>query len=218
MVATHGNRAQLLLTATPNLTFTDQALVDSGDHLTYNISNAPTKRYWDRTAAFVFQQSINGTVWTTPVPTNIQYVGGLVTFPSVVGGTNQARIASGAYLLATAMGDVLEWAPDVTRAMHETTCMTVTSTPVKWKTYKPGLAGGVFKINRFLVDNTYLGMIIIDTDDTLIASMVADATTGLPRIEAYGTLAKDGMKVPLKDLEMEDLEFTIDGPMYVASS
>lgn len=218
MTATHGNRAQLLLTSTPNLAFTNQALVDSGDHLTYNISNAPTKRYWDRTAAFVFQQSVNGTVWTTPNPTSVQYVGGLVTFPSVVGGTNQARIASGAYLPYAAIGDILEWSPALDRDTSETTCMTVTNTPTRWKTFKGGLLGGSFKINRFLVDNTYVGLMTITTDDTLVASFVIDVTTGLPRLECYGKLTKDGMKVPLKDLEMEDLDFKIDGAVYLITS
>ncbi len=218
MTAVHGNRAQLLLALPPNLSFTNQALVDSGDHLTYNISNAPTKRYWDRKAAFVFQQSINGSAWTTPASVVVQYVGGKVTFPSVVGGTNQARIASGAYLPFTAVGDILEWAPDVSRTCHDTTCMTVTSTPVHWKTYLPGLAGGSIKINKFLADNTYANLFTISTDDTLILSMVQDATTGLPRLECYGKLTKDGMKVPLKEIEMEDLDFVIDGQLALTTS
>jgi hypothetical protein len=218
MTATHGNHGQLLLTSTPNLAFTNQALTDSGDHLTYNCSAIPTKRYWDRTASFVFQQSSNGTVWNTVSPSAVQYVGGLVTFATPAGGTNQARIASGAYLLATAIGDIVEWAPDLDRDTSETTCMTTNSTPTRWKTYKGGLIGGSIKISKFLVDNTYVGLVTIGTDDTLIASLVVDATTGLPRLECYCKLEKDGMKVPLDDLEMEDLTFKIDGPLYLAAS
>jgi hypothetical protein len=218
MTATHGSHGQLLLTSTPNLAFANQALTDSGDHLTYNCSAIPTKRYWDRTASFVFQQSSNGTVWNTVSPSNIQYVGGLVTFPSPAGGTNQARIASGAYLAYAAIGNILEWAPDLSRDTSETTCMSTNSTPTRWKTFAAGLIGGSIKISKFLVDNTYVNLVTITTDDTLIASLVVDVTIGIPRLECYCKLKKDSMKVSLKDLEMEDLEFQIDGPLYLASS
>jgi hypothetical protein len=121
-------------------------------------------------------------------------------------------------LAYAAIGDILEWAPDLARDTSETTCMTTTSTPTRWKTYKGGLVGGTIKISKFLVDNTYVNLVTITTDDTLIASLVVDATTGLPRLECYCKLEKDAMKVPLKDLEMEDLSFKIDGPLYLAST
>jgi len=218
MTATHGNRAQLLQAIPPNVAFSNQALTDSGDHLTFNCSAIPTKRYWDRTASFVFQQSSNGTAWNTVSPSVIQYVGGLVTFPSAAGGTNQARIASGAYLPVAALGDILEWAPDIDRDMHESTCMTTNNVPTKWRTYKPGLPGGNIKVSKFLADDTYADIITLSTDDLLILSLVMDATTGLPRFESYAKLAKDGMKVSLSDLEMEDLDFKIDGQFYLVTS
>jgi len=321
MTSTHGSHGQLLLTSTPNLAFSNQALTDFGDHQNFNCSAIPTKRYWDRTAAFVIQAECNevqaititggptggtytltfgaqttaainwndpastvqtrlqalssigagnvlvtgsaggpytveftsalgfsvqanitratnsltggaspdavitnpqdGFTWTTRASTTytIQYVGGKIAFNSAFLGTSVGcRIASGAYLLATAIGDILEWAPDLSRDTSETTCMTTTSTPTRWKTYRGGLIGGTIKINKFLVDNTYVNLVTITTDDTLIASLVVDATTGLPRLECYCKLQKDSMKVPLKDLEMEDLDFKIDGPLYLAVS
>jgi hypothetical protein len=219
MTARHGNRSQLLLTATPNVAMADQALVDSGDHTIFNISNAPTKRYWDRTAAFVFQTSTDGSTWTPATPTSVQYVGGIVTFSGVVGGTHQARIHSGAYLPYSAIGDVKEWGFDISRKVHESTCMTTTTTPTRWETYAGGLAGGTFKIGKFLVDPTYIGLVIIGTDDTLVASLVMDVTTTPPvRLESFGKLTKDGMKVPLSDLELEDLDFVIDGQMYMINA
>lgn len=218
MTAIHGSHGQLLLTSTPNVAMTNQALTDSGDHTTFNISNAVAKRYWDRTAAFTFQTSTDGTTWNTVTPTSVQYVGGLVTFPSAVTGTHQARIASGAYLPYAAIGDILEWAPDLDRDTSETTCMSTNNIPTRWKTFAAGLIGGSIKISKFLVDNTYVNLVTITTDDTLVASLVMDVTTGLPRLECYCKLEKDAMKVPLKDLEMEDLSFKIDGPLYLASS
>jgi len=321
MTAVHGNRAQLLLTSTPNVALTQQALTDPGDHQNFNSSAIPTKRYWDRTAAWTVQAeydevqtiqvtgaptggtytltfggqttatinwndpastvqtrlraltSINspnvivtggpgpatpytvdfvgtlgfasqalitlqtnsltggtspsvsitraqgGATWTTQTGNFvIQYVGGVVRFTVPFLGSQAGCRVTGAYFNFTAIGDVLEWAPDVSRSTHETTCMTVTNTPVHWKTFLPGLVGGTIKINRFLVDNTYVNLFTIFTDDTLILSLVQDATTGLPRLESYGKLTKDGMKVPLKDLEMEDLDFQIDGQLVLTTS
>ncbi|HEX9502877.1 MAG TPA: hypothetical protein VF974_00960 [Patescibacteria group bacterium] len=321
MTAVHGNRAQLLLTSTPNVALTTQALTDPGDHQNFNSSAIPTKRYWDRTASWTVQAeydevqtiqvtgsptggtytltfggqttaTINwndpastvqtrlqalssitagkclvtggpgpatpytvefvstlgfasqalitlttnsltggsspsvsitraqgGATWTTQVGNNvIQYVGGVVRFTNAFLGTQAGCRVTGAYLPYTAVGDILEWAPDVSRTCHETTSMTVTSSPVHWKTYLPGLAGGSIKINKFLADNTYANLFTISTDDTLILSMVQDATTGLPRLEAYGKLTKDGMKIPLKEIEMEDLDFIIDGQLVLTTS
>jgi hypothetical protein len=320
MTATYGNRAQLLLTSTPNVALTNQALTDSGDHKTFTCSAIPTKRYWDRTASFTVQaeydevqtvtvtggptggtfvlrfggqntsaiafnasastvqtalqtlssigsgnalvtgpnggpwvveftgtlgfqvqslmtlqtnsltggaspsvsivESQLGQGWTTAVATTytIQYVNARVIFNNAFLGSSVGCRVTGAYLPYTAVGDILEWAPDISRSTHETTVMTTTSTPTRWKTYLPGLAGGTIKINKFLADNTYANLLTIFTDDTLVLSLVLDATNGFPRLEAYGKLTKDGMKVPLKDLEMEDLDFQIDGQMVLATS
>jgi hypothetical protein len=169
----------------------------------------------------VITRAQGGFTWTTQAATTytIQYVGGVVTFNAPFLGTSVGcRINTGAYFNFTAIGDVLEWSPDISRKTHSTTCMTTNNVPTRWETFLPGLAGGSVKINRFLVDNTYVGLFTVFTDDTLILSLVMDATTGLPRLEAYGKLTKDGMKVPLKDLEMEDLDFVIDGQMVLVTS
>jgi hypothetical protein len=320
MTATHGNRAQLLLTSTPNVALTNQVLTDFGDHKTFTCSAIPTKRYWDRTASFTVQAEYDeiqtvtvtgsptggtfvlrfggqntvaiaynasastvqtalqalssigsgnalvtganggpwtvefagalgfasqalitlqtnsltggtspsvsiteaqaGAGWTTQASTlyTIQYVNARVIFNNAFLGTSVGCRVTGAYLPYTAVGDILEWAPDISRTCHPTTCMTVTNVPVRWQTYLPGLAGGTVKINKFLADNTYANLLTIFTDDTLVLSLVLDATNGYPRLEAYGKLTKDGMKVPLKDLEMEDLDFVIDGQMVLATS
>jgi len=299
---------------------TNQVLTDPGDHQNFNSSTIPTKRYWDRTAAWTVQvqcnevQTItitgsptggtytltfganttasinwndpastvqtrlqalasigsgnvlvtgssggpytvefvntlgfanqalitratnsltggsspdavvtlaqNGQAFTTMVTTTyaIQYVGGVIHFTAPFLGSSAGCRVTGAYLPYTAVGDILEWAPDVSRSIHDVTCMTVTSTPVKWKVFLPGLAGGNIKISKFLADNTYANLVTIGTDDTLILSMVIDATTGLPRLESYGKLTKDGMKVPLKEVEMEDLDFVIDGQLVLTTA
>jgi len=320
MTATYGNRAQLLLTSTPNVTMTNQALTDSGDHKTFTCSAIPTQRYWDRTAVWTVQAEYDevqtltvtgsptggtfvlrfggqntsaiaynasaatvqtalqalssigsgnalvtgsaggpwtvefasslgfasqalitlqtnsltggsspsvsiteaqaGAGWTTQASTlyTIQYVGGKIIFNTAFLGTQAGCRVTGAYLPYTAIGNILEWAPDISRKAHATTSMTTNNVATHWETFQPGLAGGTIKINKFLVDNTYVLLFPISTDDTLILSLVLDATTGFPRLESYGKLTKDSMKVPIKDLEMEDLDFVIDGQMVLTAS
>jgi hypothetical protein len=162
----------------------------------------------------------NGFTWTTQAASTytIQYVNGNIKFTTPFLGTQAGcRINTGAWLPYTAIGDIIEFDADIDRAMFETTAMTTNTTPTRWKTYLPGLAGGTIKINKFLVDNTYLNLFTIFTNDTLVISLVLNAATGVQRLEAYGFLAKDGMKVPLKDLEMEDLDFTIDSQMVMST-
>lgn len=216
----HGNHAQLLLTSLPAVAIANMELTDTGDHITYKVGTSDAaKRYWDRTASFVFQQSTDGVSWTSATAVAIRHVGGYVTLSGVVGGTHQARVQSGAYLPYAAIGDVREWAVDIDRQESESTCMTTNSTPTRFQTWKMGTVGGTFKVGRFLVDDTYVDLLTIYSEDTLIASLVMDVTTTPPlRMEGYCKLKKDGMKVDLNDLEMEDLDFRIDGAFYLVNA
>jgi len=213
----HGSHSQLLLTSTPNVAFSNEALTNSGDNVTFNMSGAPTKRYWDRTSTLVFQQSSNGSSWNTVTPTSVQHVGGIVIFPSAAGGTNQARIASGGYLPYAAAGEIKDVGFDLSRDIAESTTLTTSSTPTRWRTYKGGLLGGSFKIGKFLADGTYANLATVSTADTLIASIVLDVATTL-RLECFGYLQKDGAKAAIGDLEMEDLDFIIDGAVYLTNA
>lgn len=219
MTAIHGSRGQLLTTSTPNTAISNLELTNTGDNLTYRTpTGEQAKRYWDRTATFVFQQSSNGSSWNTVTPSSVQYVGGRVTFASAVGGTNQARISSGAYLPYAAIGDILNYGFDLERDEHDTTSFTTTGTPTRNRTFIPGLAGGTFKISKFLVDATFANYLTVFTADTLIASIVLDVTAGTQlRLESYGWITGESSDTTIDDLIMEDLEFRIDGKFYFNS-
>jgi len=219
-MGTHGNHGQLILTSTPNAAINDLALTDSGDHTTFHIGSSDgAKRYWDRTASFVFQTSIDGATWNTATPASVQYVGGIVTFSGPVGGTHQARVHSGAYLPWAAIGDIKGWTLEVSRDKAESTALTTNSTPTRVKSYKMGTVTATIKIEKFLVDATYVNLLTIYSDDTLVASLVMDVTQTVPtRFECYAKLEKDGMKVPLTDLEMEDLDLQADQFPYLVNS
>jgi hypothetical protein len=217
---THGNHGQLILTSTPNIAITNLELTNTGDNTTFKIgSSDQAKRYWDRTATFTFQKSTDGSSWTSATAVDIRHVGGYVTLSAAVGGTHQARIQSGAYLPWSAIGDIKGWSLDVSREKHDATTLTTNSTPTRAKTYSMGLLDSSIKIEKFLVDAAYLGLLTIYSNDTLVASLVADVTQTIPpRFECYAKLEKDGMKVALNELEMEDLDFVADSFPYLVNS
>jgi hypothetical protein len=216
MSATHGSKSQLLQTQKPSLTITDLALTDTGDHTTFKIgSSDQAKRYWDRTATFVFQTSTDGSTWNTATPASVRYVGGKVTFSGVVGGTHQARIHSGKYLPYSAVANITKYGFDLDRDVCEDTSLTTTGTPTRERTFQGGLNNATFKFTKWNVDDLYASDTITD-DDALIASIVVDVTQVTPtRLECFGYLTKDSIETPIDDLIGEDLDFQSDGGFFI---
>lgn len=213
-MATHGRKAQILIASGSGVTFTNEAFSTS-DLTTYTISNS-AKRYWDDTASFTVQTSPDGVTWTTvTVGFSLQYVGGKVIFGSAQASGTQVRV-SGKYKVYVAVINATAWGYDVEREEKESTVMTTTTTPALWKTWQMGLLGGTFKMSDWLADNTYQSL--LSQDISMIASMIFDASTGIPRLECKGYLNKDSMTAALNDLEKEELQFRISGPVYIVTS
>lgn len=86
MAATPGYQAGLFLASAPSLTLTNEAMTDSGDHKTFNVTNT-AHQAWDYTASFVVQAEWDEiqTVTITGGPT-----GG--TFTLVFGGQTTAAL------------------------------------------------------------------------------------------------------------------------------
>lgn len=146
----------------------------------------------------------------------LQYVGGKViyTIAQVVG--TYVRISSGKYRVYAAIAGAKAWGYDVEREEKENTEMTTNSTPTIWRTFRMGLLSGTFKLGAWFADSTYFDL--ISQDISLIISLVFDASTSLPRIEAEVLMKKDSIAVMLSDLDTEDLEFRINGPVYLVTT
>jgi len=213
-MATHGRKAQILMASGSGVTFTNEAF-STGDLTTYTISNS-AKRYWDSKASFTVQTSPDGTTWTTvTIGFSLQFVGGKVIFGSAQPSGTQVRV-SGKYRVYAAFVDATAWGCDVERDEKENTTMTTTSTPTIWRTWQMGLLSGSFKLSNWLADSTYLDL--LSQDISLIAALVFDASTTLPRLEAEVLLKKDSMNAALNNLLTEDLEARINGPVYLVTS
>jgi hypothetical protein len=213
-MALHGRKAQILLTSSPSLTMTNEALTDSGDHTTFTIPIASAaKRYWDRGASFTFETSTDGSTWNAAIPVSVRYINGQVTFSGAVGGTHQARV-SGKYWPYSAFAQAREWTPDVSRDVKESTVMTTNTTPTLWRTFVGGLLEVTFKLSGWTVDDTFLNLVTSET--VLIAGLVLDVTTG-SRLDCEVFATKDSLKTMVDDIESEDIEFKINGPVYLTA-
>ena len=212
MTAVSGGNVQVLITSTPSVTITDEALLDSGDHTTFTVTSGnAAHRYWDDTATFVFQTSTDGSTWNTVTPVSVQYVGGKVTFSGAVGGTHQARVHSGKYLPYSAMADATKADASAEADQYDATAFTTTNTPTKWRTYKPGLAKASLKVTKWHVDNTFL--LAITNKTRYVVSFLPDVT-GNNRIEGFATIKSDAISAAVDALTQEPLEFTVSGQLY----
>lgn len=206
-----GFGGSVVITSTPNVALTNYNLTDAGDHKTFNVPTADfgTKRYWDRTAAFVVQTAPDGATWTTASPSTytIRYVTGQVFFASAVtGGTPSCRISSGAYLPFTTFANMHEW--EATPGVDLYDSSTFGSV---WKQYTPGLIGADLKLSAFYVDLTFINQI---TSNTAFVVSCMTGRNATERFEGFAYLKSDDIKVPVNGLEEESLAYTVTGQLY----
>lgn len=127
----------------------------------------------------------------------------------------QVRISSGKYLVYSAVIGARSWTPDLERDVKEDTSMTTNSTPTRWRTFTPGLAGGSFKLSRWAQEDDAI-LTNLTTETPLIASMVLDVTTG-KRLECQALMEKSSIASAIDDLTENDLDFKINGPLILVS-
>src|SRR5437879_826095 len=97
MTAEAAYNTTINITAQPAIALTDEACTDSGDHITYTITNS-AKRYLDLNTAVVVQKSTNGgSTWSTVTNYTLKHVGGIIIFTIANGNTDLIRIHSGSY-------------------------------------------------------------------------------------------------------------------------
>jgi hypothetical protein len=206
-----GFNGSVVITSTPNVALTNEVLTDAGDHKTFNISSGSfaTKRYWDRTAAFVVQTAPDGVTWSTASPSTytIRYVTGQVFFASAVtGGTPSCRISSGAYLPFSTFANMKQWEATPALDLYDSTTF-----GSQWKTYTPGMLGADVKLTQFYSDLTFSNQITANTAFVVSCMTGRNATE---RFEGFAYLKGDDIKVAVNALEEESLTYTVTGQLY----
>jgi hypothetical protein len=206
-----GYKGSVLISSTPNVALTDEVLTDAGDHATFNIASGSfaTKRYWDNTATFVVQTTINGgSTWSTAAigTYSIRYVTGQVLLNVALTGTPGCRIHSGAYLPFSTFSNMKEWEATPTTDMLDSTTF---GSP--WKSYTPGQSGGDIKLTQFYTDLTFSNQI---TSNTAFIVSCLTGRNSTERWEAFAYLKGDDIKVAVSALEEESLTYTVNGQFY----
>jgi len=209
-----GYLASVWITPTSSTSFTNLNLVDSGDHKKFSVPVNDPKRYWDPAAAFVVQTAPDGSTWSTATvgTYTVQYVNGTVTFNSAVtGGTPSARISSGKYFALSFLGDAKSVNVKAQLDLHDATVFT--NPPSPWKTKVATLADTDIALGKWWIDTTFLAYL-----GNRCVIVAYNGQNVNQRYECFAFLKSESIKIAVKDLISDDLDFTSDGPLYFIAS
>lgn len=180
------------------------ALIDSGDHTTFQLAYNSTFRAWDKSVAMTFQTSPDGsTSWVNTAAKTIVYAAGKVTFPSAVSGaTPSARITVGNYFVLASIGNSTDWSAALAvKSVDATTFKGVGGTA--WEDYLLTTMGGKFALKKWWIDHTFFNH--VSSRDVLVLScLMPDGH----HFDAYGYFADQSIKSAVAGLVETDLNFT----------
>lgn len=208
MTALAGWKADLYMASGAGVAMTNEVMTDSGDHQTYNAGTS-AHRYWDDTSALTVQVSTDGGVtWSSPTAGtfSVRYCGGIVTFVSA----NAARSVrvTGKYLPISQVGQAFEW-----EASPAVNIMDTTIFGDDWKDKTAGLHDASAKASRYFLDGTFFGLL-----GSRFVVILYSNFAGGTRFEAFAWLKSDPTKVAVDATVDEELNFDLDGQLYLMPS
>lgn len=204
-----GYKASVYVSSDVSIPFTQAPCTDSGDHTKYQITNT-AYRYVDPLTPLIVQTSPDGSTWSTVTSGyTMYYCGGVIIFSAALSGaTPSVRVSGAYYVVSQAMqAHSIELNPTV--GILDVT----TFASGGWKQKIASLGDVTYKLSQWWVDNFYLTQ--------LGQLMVVSAYTGAnpnQRIEGYAILKTDGMKIDVKAVNAEALDFDGYGPPYYIAS
>lgn len=214
MALTPGYAASIQITSTPSVSMTNEAMTDSGDHKTFNVTNA-AHQCWDKTQAFTVQTAPDGVTWTT-VTTGftINYPIGQVVFAvAVSGATPSCRISAGFYFPFAFLGFSKNFEIVVNNTNLDVTAFTSPAT--QWKTYIPGVNDTTVKLNNWWIDNTFLSH--LNNADLLVLQLKPGQNAN-QRLQGFAKTKTSALKAAVAAAVTEDLDFVIDGQLFYVPS
>jgi hypothetical protein len=209
MAAIAGYLSDLYMASGAGVTFTTEAMTDSGDHTIYTAGTA-AHRYWDDTSALTIEVSTDGgSTWGAPTAGtySVQYVGGVVTF-TTADPTRSVR-ASGKYLAISQIGQAYDWELTPTADVLDVTTFSSNG----WKEKIVGLHDATGKASSYFLDGTFFGLL----GQRLVIVFYPKFSTG-ERFEGFAFLKSDPMKMAVDAVISEELDFEIDGTLYYLAS
>ena len=208
MASTAGRKA-LVKVSGALVVFTDEAFTDSGDHKTYQITDA-TKRVWDRTAAVVVK---TGGVTTAETYT-VDRLRGRITF-ALVDALRASVTVSGSYLPMSVAVRSRAYAWSLTAALLDDTDFQDTGfvTRVMGLRDASGTIGRLWSTDTYFADALIVGL-------PVVIEFFLDAAAAAPDLCVWALLDKDDVKSAIAGLVEEDISFqgTADVDLRVASA
>lgn len=218
-VATAGYQAGLFIASPASVSMTNEAMTDSGDHTTFNVTNE-AHGCWDGSQAFTVQTAPDGSTWSTANPSTytIHYAIGQVVFNSAVSGaTPSCRINAGFYFPISFLAGVTSIDTTASGTALDTTTMQFPSSA--WKTFIAGINSATLKLACLWV-NAATFLTHLTSADTLVLKIYPN-TTNAPagaRYQGYGVLTSDAIKSAQSAVNTEDIDFVVNGQLYYVSN
>jgi hypothetical protein len=208
-----GHNTQIYITSGASLSMANEAMSDSGDHMTFNVVNA-AHQCWDNTAPIAVQTSPDGSTWTTVSSGfTVAYPIGRVVFAAPVSGATPSVRISGNYLAFSFMGYASTVNPNLTATTLDVTSFT--NPPSGWKQFIASLNSATIKLTKFWIDGTFLAHL---TSADLLIIQVYPGQNSNQRYQGYGILTADDIKSAANAANTEDLTFTVNGQLYFVPS
>lgn len=203
----------------------DEAWEDDGStpaRTSYRIT-AKTKMHLDPNitvgSALVIERDPDGISGFSVVPAadyTIQHPGARCVFDSQNDIGALVRSQSGAYLPFISVSGAHEWSLDIERGQIESTEFG----DALWRTFVSELGSASGTLSNFWVDDEYLKQFDDILPQTTVLSLELKSTPGAPetpnpRFEFFAAFTGHNVGVALDQLIGLDLDFVIDGPVYM---
>jgi hypothetical protein len=209
MAAIVGYQADLYMASGAGVTFTTEAVGNTGDNQAYRAS-VTAHRYWDDTSALTVEFSVNGGAnWNPAVAGTytVQYCGGVITFTTV----DAARTvrASGKYLAISQIGQASSWEANPSANLLDVTTFGSNG----WKTKLVSLKEASAKATRYYIDGAFLALL----GGRFVLVLYTNFAAG-SRLEGFAYLKTPAVKVSVDSTVDESLDFEIDGKLFYLAS
>lgn len=206
MTALPGYLAQIYLSSTSSVAFTNLALIDSGDHTTFTLANTDAKRFWDPAYPLTVQVSPDETNWNTTTSYTARYCGGQVVLNAPLTGATPGVQVSGRYFAVSFLG----WAKsvDIKPQLDIIEQTSFTNPPSPWKTKLATQVGSDVSLSRWWIDGTFVSYL----GNRLVIVIYSDANAN-QRYECYAFIKDESIKIVTNTIDTDDITFAVDGPL-----
>ncbi len=223
MAALTGKSAKVKFTAVTPTTAAAEAFTSlsvSTDRTEFRITDG-TKRHWTRNTPPVVL--VNSTAHTDFVYNPVQ---GKLTFTGTPLTTAESAqvTATVFWLTASYLPWTRTWQMDADISMNDVSAFSTSVTDAQWRTFQAGLQGAAIDMGRIVPEApgttgyTPVWFDHLNTGQDVIVELLFNTAGSTFKLEGYAEVSGDGYTVPRDGLEEESVTFTVQGPMFFATT